>query len=1056
MLSRFFIYRPIFACVISVVIIIAGGISIPILPIEQTPDITPPTVTVSGTYPGSSADVVTDTVVAPLEEQINGVQDMIYMSSSSSNNGSFEIIITFRIGTDVDMATVLVQNRVAQAEPTLPEEVKRQGVVTEKKSTNITLMPCLVSPNGTYDELFLSNYINTQIKDNILRIPGVGNLIIFGAKDFSMRIWLDPEMLKARDITAADVVDAIREQNVQVAAGQIGAPPAPDTQVFNYTVNTLGRLNSVEEFGNIIIKVGDGGRILRVKDVARIELGAFAYDNYVRLNGAPSIAMGIYQLPGANALAIAQAVKAKLDELAKSFPQDVEYEIPFDPTKFITVSIDEVVTTLFVAIVLVVLTVYIFLQDWRTTLIPSVTIPVSLIGTFAVMLAVGFSINTLSLFGLVLAIGIVVDDSIVVVENTMRLIDEEKLPPKKAAEKAMIQVTGPVIATTLVLLAVFVPTAMIPGITGRLYRQFALTISIATCFSSVNALTLSPALCGMLLRPSPKKRGLFFTAYNRMFDATTKGYMAGVKFMIRRVAIPLILFVVVLAATAYGFKVVPGGFVPDEDQGYLYVNAQLPDGASLNRAGKVLELVTPILREQTGVKDVISVCGYNLLDMQMVTNSCCFFVMLDDWDERKTPELQVDAIRAALQAKLASVQEAVCIAFAPPAITGLGMASGFEFQLQDRGGAGLVMLETVANDIIYKGRENPVLTRLSNNFRAASPQLFLDIDRTKAKMLNVPLSTVFSTLQSCLGSAYVNDFNLFGRTFKVMTQSDAEYRQKIANITSLEVRNEQGDMVPLSTILTVRDTAGPQTIYRYNVYSTAKVSGQPAKGYSSGQAIQAMEQIADEVMPPSMGYEWTGMTYQQIEAGNLAPLVFGLAFVFAYLFLAAQYESWSMPFAIMLTVGVALFGSIWFTHLRRFDNNIYTQIGLVLMIGLSAKTAILIAEFAMQSRSEGMSIFDSAVTAARLRFRPLLMTTVSCLLGFLPLVVAVGAGAESRKSLGTAVFGGTLTVTILGVFFAPMLYYVMQNISEKVFRKKIPGVTDLEQPEKSAEQEKTQ
>jgi HAE1 family hydrophobic/amphiphilic exporter-1 len=1036
MFSRFFIYRPIFAMVISIVILLIGGITIPFLPIENTPDITPPTVMVSTKYPGASASVVAETVAVPIEEEVNGVEDMIYLSSKSSADGSMDLTVTFEVGTDIDMATVLTQNRVTKAEPKLPEETMREGVTTEKQSTNIVLMVNLYSPDGRYDELYLSNYITLQIKDVLARVPGVGKVQVFGAKDFGMRIWLDPNKLKARELTTNDVVNAIREQNVQVAAGQIGAPPSPPGQVFQYTVNTLGRLENVEQFENLVLKVGTDGQLVRVRDVARVELGAQAYNWYVELNGAPSIAIGIYQLPGANALDVAKNIRAEMERLAKRFPEGLEYTVAYDTTKFIEASIREVVSTLFVAVVLVVLTVYVFLQDLRTTLIPAITIPVALVGTFAVMMGLGMSINTLTLFGLVLAIGIVVDDAIVVVENTMRIIDEEGLPAKEATAKAMVQVTGPVIATTLVLLAVFVPTAMMSGITGRLYSQFAITIATATVFSSINALTLSPALCGMLLRPTPQKRGWFFTLFNRTFDASTKGYMGVVNVVVRRTAMAMVLLFVLFGLTGLGFRVVPGGFIPEEDQGYIMINAQLPDGATLERTKGVLDKITQIVAETPGVANTITIGGYSLLDSTLAPNMGAMFVTLEPWEDRQSEELRVASILRRIQKRLMDIQGAICLALNPPAIMGLGAAGGFEFQLQDRGNAGIVMLQGVGNDIVSAGNADPVLTRLNSNFRATVPQLFLEVDRVKVKTLGVPLQAVFETLQAFLGSMYVNDFNLFGRVYRVIVQADAQYRSRVEDIDRLEVRDRDGNMVPLSTLLTVRDTAGPQTIFRYNLYPSSTITGQAAPGYSSGEAVQEMERLADQLLPPSMGYEWSGITYQQIRAGNQAPFIFGLAVLFVILFLAAQYESWSAPFAVILSVPLAVLGAMFGTWLRALDNNIYTQIGLVLLIGLSSKSAILIVEFAKQLREEGKSILEAATTAARLRFRAILMTAFSFILGVLPLVIASGAGANSRRSLGTAVFGGMLAATIFGVFTIPLLYVVIQRLSERLSRPK--------------------
>jgi HAE1 family hydrophobic/amphiphilic exporter-1 len=1027
--SKFFIYRPIFASVVSIVIVLAGSITIPFLPVEQTPNITPPTVEVKAKYPGASATVIADTVAAPIEKEVNGVENMIYMSSKSSDDGTMTLTVTFEVGTDIDMATVLTQNRVAIAEPFLPEEVRREGITTKKKSTNIVLMVNLLSPDGQYDEIYQSNYVNTQIKDVLSRVPGVGEVMVFGAKDFGMRVWLDPEKLKARSLTTNDVVSAIREQNVQVAAGQIGAPPSPAGQEFQYTVNAMGRLTDVEQFENIILKVDDEGGILRVRDVARVELGAQSYNWFVELNGAPSIAMGIYQLPGANALDVADGVRAAMDRLAERFPEGLQYTIAYDTTKFITASIKEVITTLFVAVILVILTVYVFLQDLRTTLIPALTIPVSLLGTFAVMAVMGLSINTLSLFGLVLAIGIVVDDAIVVVENAMRIMDEEGLERKEATVKAMGQITGPVIATTLVLLAVFVPTAMLGGITGRLYQQFALTIATATVFSSINALTLSPALCGMLLRPTPESRGFIFNAFNRVFDASTNGYMAVVNAGLRKTAVAMVIWLIFAGLMVYGFRLVPTGFIPDEDQGYILANAQLPDGATLERTGEVIDRMSGILQETPGVADAIAIGGYSLLDAVVTPNSGAMFIMLDPWEERTSADLQVDAILHRFGGELAQIQEAVAFPFNPPPIQGLGTAGGFEYQLQDRGGAGIELVEMVSQDLVFEGNAHPVLTRMNSSMRASVPQLYLDVDRVKAKTLGVPLSEVFSTLQAFLGSAYVNDFNIFGRTYKVMIQADQQFRSRVQDIDRLEVRDRDGRMVPLSTLVSVRDSAGPQTLTRYNLYPSATITGVPGAGFSSGQAVIAMDELSARLLPPSMGYEWSGVTYQQIKAGTQAPFIFGLAIIFVFLFLAAQYESWSLPLAVILSVPLALLGGIFATFARSYDNNVYTQIGIVLLIGLAAKTAILIVEFAKEQRSEGKALVEAASTASRLRFRPLLMTAFSFILGVVPLVIATGAGASSRRALGTAVFGGMLASTILGVFLVPVLYVVVQRLA---------------------------
>jgi HAE1 family hydrophobic/amphiphilic exporter-1 len=985
MFSRFFIYRPIFASVISILIVIVGVISIPLLPIESMPNITPPTVEVTATYPGAGATVVADAVTAPLEEKINGVEGMIYMTSKSSSDGKSTIEVTFEVGTDIDMANVLVQNKVSEAEPSLPEEVKQQGVKVKKKSTNITLMVNMVSPGGTYDELFISNYTTTRIKDVLARIPGMSEVNIMGAKDFGMRIWIDPIRLKARGLTTIDVIDALREQNIQVAAGQIGGAPSPKEQPFEYSITTLGRLESVEQFENIIVKTGEQGRLVRIKNIARVELGAQSYQWYAELDGAPSIAVAVYQLPAANALDVAGRVRAAMDELAKDFPDDLEYRILYDTTEYIMQSIKEVVTTLIIAIILVVLTVYIFLQDFRTTLVPAITIPVSLLGTFAVMLAIGLSINALTMFGLILVIGIVVDDAIVVVENTLRLINDEGLDPKEATAKSMVEITGPVVATTLVLLAVFVPTIVMPGITGRLYRPFAITISVATLFSSLNALTLSPALCGMLLRPSKERNTGFWGLFNRTLDRSTVGYGVVVRSMLRKVALVCILFVGLLVATYFGITSLPTGFVPSEDEGYIMVAAQLPDAASLGRSEHVMDQVYEILKGQPGIRGNIVIGGYSLLDAVITPNAGAAWVVLDHWDDRASPETQIQAIVNSLNAKFVGIKDAMVFAVRPPPIQGLGTQGGFEMQVQDRGGTGLELLQESALDLVSEGRNNPVLTALNTTFRAGVPQIYVDVDRVKAKRQGIPLSVIFNTLQANLGSAYVNDFNLFGRTWKVYVQADQPYRIRRDDITQLEVRSVSGKMIPLSALVRVDDTVGPTVLKRHNLYASATVTGDAAAGYSSGQSVEAIAQTAGNVLPPSMGFEWSGVTFQEQQAGGAAGIIFGLALVFVYLFLAAQYESWTLPLSVMLTVPIAVLGAALATMLRSLDNNVYTQIGLVLLVGLAAKTAILIVEFANQQRESGKSPFDAALEAARLccwrpcwAFSPSHSCTTSC------------------------------------------------------------------------------
>ncbi|MGW8282280.1 MAG: efflux RND transporter permease subunit [Gemmatimonadota bacterium] len=1041
MFSRFFIYRPVFALVISIVVVILGTISIPTLPVESMPDITPPTVQVSTAFPGANAQVVEQTVTTPIEKEVNGVENMIYMQSKSSSAGTMNLTVSFDIGTDPDMAAVLTQNRVSIAEPLLPEDVKRQGVKTEKQSTQLTLMVNVISPDGRYDDIFISNYATTQINDVLARVPGVGKVSAMGAKDYGMRIWIDPGKLKARDLTTEDVIAALREQNVQVAAGKIGQPPNPAGLNFEYTITTLGRLETAEQFGEIIVKTGRAGEIVRVRDVARVELGAQDYSWYVQLDGAPSVGIAVYQLPGSNALGVAQGVEQALSELEGSFPEGLEAVVAYDSTRYIEASIDEVIQTLIIAILLVIFSVFIFLQDWRTTVIPSVTIPVSLIGTFFAMKLFGMSINNLTLFGLVLAIGIVVDDAIVVVENTMRLIDEEGMESKAATAKAMEEVGGAIVATTLVLLAVFVPTALMPGLTGRLYQQFAITISIATVFSSINALTLSPALAGMLLRPSPETRGRLFSRFNDGFELTTGKYMRIVKGLVRRTRVVMIGFAGLLVTMFLGFTWLPAGFIPDEDQGYFFVNLELPNGASMERVSQALDGINQTFESTAGVQNYITIGGYSFLNGVQGSNYGAVIATLDNWSERSKEE-HVDALMAGMQRYLNSIQEGTAFAFGPPPINGLGNATGFSMELQDRGGAGLQQLEMFANDMVAAGNQSPVVTRLNQSFTANVPQLFVDVDRSRVKTYGVPLQSVFNTLQANLGSAYVNDFNIFGRTWKVQVQADQQFRSRVSDIDRLEVRSASGEMIPLASLAQVRDTVGPQVITRFNMFPASTISGVPSPGKSSGEAVAELEKLADQLLPQQMGYQWSGVTYQQIAAGNLAPIIFSLAILFVFLFMAAQYESWMIPLAVLMSVPMAILGAILFTGLRGLENNIYTQIGLVLLIGLSAKTAILIVEFAKQLREEGKDIIEASVTAARLRFRPILMTAISFILGVIPLAIASGAGAASRISLGTAVLGGMLVATLSGVFMIPVFYVVIQGLVERSRGRRSAGPRD--------------
>ncbi len=1027
MLSKFFIEHPIFASVISIVIVIAGTVSVGLLPVAQYPEITPPTVEVKTNYPGANAQVVAETVAAPIEQEVIGVEDMIYMSSISASDGSYTLTVTFKVGTDLDMANILVQNRVTLAEPKLPEEVKRDGINTKKKSPNIILIASLSSPDGRFDELYMSNYATLRIRDTLSRIQGVGDVLIYPASDYSMRIWLDPNQLKSRNLTTTEVINAVREQNVQVAAGQIGQPPAPAGQNFEYAVNVLGRLTDVEQFEDIIIKTGEGGRITRLRDIARIDLGGKVYNITSRLSGSPSASIAVYQLPGSNALDVSRQVRAAMEEMSAYFPEGLEYSVPYDTTMFVDASIKQVYVTLVEAALLVFLVLFLFLQDWRATLIPAVTIPVSLIGTLAVMLAMGFSLNMLTLFGLVLAIGIVVDDAIVVVEATVAHM-ERGMDRRAAAIKAMSEVSGPIVATTLVLLAVFIPAAFLPGITGQLYRQFALTIAVATVFSSINALTMSPALAAMVLRLPAENKNVFFRGFDNFFRMAEKGYMNLVKTTVRRTSIMMLLALGLAGFTGWQFTSLPTGFLPIEDQGYIMVHVQLPDAASQERTNEVLDRIDAVVGDTPGVADWVIFGGYNLIDGSASSNAAIVFVTLDPWEERDEPELRQEAIMASLQGGFLQIQDAIIYAFLPPAISGLGVAGGFQIQIEDRGGVGLDELDAMVREIIQDGNAQSGLTGLNTTFRVDVPQLFAEVDRTKAKTLDIPLDEVFGTLQAYLGSAYVNDFNKFGRTWQVKVQADNQYRIKPDDIRSLEVRNARGEMVPLGTLIDVDRIVGPQSILRYNLYPTASITGEAAPGFSSGQAINLMEQLASQKLPNSMGSEWTGMSYQEKQVGSEAILVFALAIILVFLVLSAQYESWTSPAAVIMVVPLAVLGTVLAVLMKGADNNVYTQIGITLLIGLAAKNAILIVEFAMAERDKGKGLMDAAADAARLRFRPILMTSIASIAGFMPLVVASGAGAASQQAIGTAVVGGMAAATIMSLSFTPAFYVFMKRL----------------------------
>jgi len=1098
MFSRFFIDRPIFASVLSIVITLAGGISLFTLPVTQYPEITPPTVEVSAVYPGANAQVVADTVAAPIEQQVNGVEDMMYMSSQCTNDGVYRLTVTFHPGTDLNLAQVLVQNRVALAQPILPQLVTRRGVTVKKKSPSVLMIVNLFSPDGSRDNLYLSNYATIQLRDELSRLSGVGDISFLGQRDYSMRIWLDPERMSVRNLSATDVVTAIEQQNAQVAAGQIGQPPAPKGQVFQYTMSTLGRLAEDQQFDQMILRSDTNGRIIRIRDVARSELGALGYDQICTLDGKPSVALSVYQLPGSNALETAQSVKQKMEELKFRFPAGLDYAIVYDTTPFIQESVNEVFHSLRDAVILVAIVVLVFLQGWRAAVIPLVAVPVAIVGTFAAMAAAGFSLNTLTLFGLVLAIGIVVDDAIVVVEAVEHHI-EEGMSPRDAAIQAMDEVSGPVIAVGLVLSAVFIPCAFISGIVGQFFRQFALTIAISTVISAFNSLTLSPALAVLLLKPKQHGHGeaiprlgyllafgwagfeylpvllarlvadgvpvlppqaallppwggalvgiaagwvlskpinvalgWFFRVFNRWFNAVTNGYVGSVKLMLRGSIAILLIYGGLLYATYELFSRTPTGFIPAQDKGYLLVDVRLPDSASLDRTIAVMQQIEGLATEADGVEHTVSIAGQSILLGANAANFGTMYLMLEEFEKRKAPGLSGDAIAARLKKTFdGAVQDGIVNVLGAPPIDGLGTAGGFKIVIEDRGDSTLGALQTVGQSIVDAGTSTPGLTDVFTSFRADTPWLYLDIDRTEAKQMGISMAEVFNTLQVYFGSLYVNDFNRFGRTWQVNVQADARFRMQSDDLRRLKVRNQHGDMVPMAAFASVQETTGPVMLNRYNLYPSALVNANAATGTSSGTAIDLLNKVSQENLGPSMRAEWTELALLQLQAGNTAMYAFILAVVLVFLVLAAQYESWSLPLAVILVVPMCLLCSIAGVIVARMDINIFTQIGFVVLVGLACKNAILIVEFARSRHEAGIDRFQATLDACKLRLRPIIMTSLAFIFGVIPLVIGKGAGAEMRRTLGTAVFAGMLGVTLFGVFLTPVFFYVIQWLADR-------------------------
>jgi HAE1 family hydrophobic/amphiphilic exporter-1 len=1039
MISKFFIERPVLSNVIAILMMLIGGVSLFELAVAQYPDVVPPTVQVTTRYPGASARTVIDTVALPIEQQVNGVEDMLYMQSYSGSDGTYTLTVTFKIGTDLNFAQVLVQNRVASALSQLPQSVQNQGVTVQKKSTAILLFVTLTSPNATYDSLFLSNYAAINIRDELSRLPGVGNVTVFGAGQYSMRVWLDPNKLQVRGLVPQDVIQAIQQQSQQVTAGQVGMPPTPVGQAFQYTLNVNGRLDDASQFEEIIVKTGNNGDVTRVRDVGRVELGAQTYSQVFSLNKKPATGIGVFQSPGANALQVEKAVEKKMAALAAQFPQDVKYDTPFDTTKFVAASINEVYKTLIEAGLLVLVVILVFLQDWRAMLVPATTVPVTIIGAFAAMAALGFTINLSTLFAIVLAIGIVVDDAIVVVEGAAHNI-EKGMSSHDAAIKAMDELFAPIIGITLVLISVFLPAAFLPGLTGRMYAQFALVIAATALLSAINAATLKPTQCALWLRPAvpPERRNWFYRGFNSVYNRLERGYAGLIGRMVAHANLSVILALILIGIGGYGLSRVPTGFIPIEDQGYLLVAVQLPDGAALDRTQHVLDQVSEIAGKTPGVEQVVSIAGISALDASSsLANAGVAYLILKEWSERG-PGQDLRSLFVGLNQKMTAIEEARILVVPPPPIQGIGNAAGFAMQVQLRdGNADFGKLQAVTGAVVANAQTQSALQRVSSPFRSQVPQLDIDVDRIKTQTLHVTTDQVFSMLASYLGSSYVNQFTKFGRTFQVYTQADSQFRLTPRAIDNLMVRNQQGDMVPLGTLATITPSVGPSLISLYNLYPSATIIGLPSQGYSSGQSMALMEEIAAKTLPPGTGFEWTAMSYQEKAVGNQIYYVFGLAMLLVYLVLAGQYESWYAPISVILAVPLSLLGPMAVLTGLRIENNLYTQIGLILLIALSAKNAILIVEVALELHGRDRKpLLEAAVGAARARFRPILMTSFAFILGVLPLVVASGAGASARKSIGITVFSGMIASTCLAVLFVPTFFVVVQRFENWLAERK--------------------